>query len=95
MPEQGKPMENLVSRLEENYPRMPTADRFEAAAAIKKLRAAITPLAELPVGAELFITDECLDTVLYKNGGKCITARDIMSAREALGAVGPTGKTEE
>lgn len=45
---------------------------------------ACRPLAELPVGAELMINDESLDTVLYKNGGKSITARDILNARTAI-----------
>lgn len=48
---------------------------------ISHLKDALRPLAELPVGTELFTDDDSLDTVLYKNGGKSITARDVMIAR--------------
>lgn len=40
-------------------------------------------LAALPVGDELLIEPDGLDTVLYKNGGQSITARDVMDARAA------------
>lgn len=63
-----------------------TRDLDSGALRYAALREALRPLAELPVGAELFINDECLDTVLYKNGGKAISARDVMNARAALGA---------
>lgn len=58
--------------------------RHQAADTIERMQAALIPLAELPVGAELFIDEESPDTVLYKNGGKAITARDVVTARYAL-----------
>jgi hypothetical protein len=53
-------------------------------AAAPDMLEALRALAELPVGAELLIDDDTKDTVLYKNGGKGISARDVLNARAAI-----------
>lgn len=45
------------------------------------LIAALTPLANLPIGAEL---ENDADLVLYKNAGRSITVSDVLAARDAI-----------